>query len=387
MPDSVHAARWVGQLRENDWDIHVFPVSEQPWHPSFRDVTSYGLSSKRPPSLDPSVRLRGILPTARTARLRHYWRRAFPQSLKRSSFLAALIRRLQPDVVHTLEIQHAGYLTREARGKLDGRFPPWIVSNWGSDIHLFGRFPEHKQRIRDVMTASDYYAAECNRDIELGRRFGFQGEIFGVFPVGGGFDIQEMQSFRRPGRTSARRVVVLNGRQDPFGQAIMGLRALALCADALRGYRIVVPLATPDVQSEAERVGRETGLEIEAQSDWVTRERILALYGGARVSIRLGVSDGASHTLLEAMPLGSFPIIAHTACADEWIVDGESGLIVPPSDPQLVADALHRALTDDALVDAAAERNAAVAAERLDAGVIRRQVVRRYEEVLETART
>ena len=31
--------------------------------------------------------------------------------------------------------------------------------------------------------------------------------------------------------------------------------------------------------------------------------------------------------------MGSFPIQSDTACADEWIEDGVSGLIVPPEDP------------------------------------------------------
>ena len=79
--------------------------------------------------------------------------------------------------------------------------------------------------------------------------------------------------------------------------------------------------------------------------------------------------------------MGSFPIQSHTSCADEWFRDGEGGLLVHPEDPEGVAAALRRAVTDDALVDRAAEINAATVATRLDEAVVRPQVVAMYNRV------
>jgi hypothetical protein len=55
-----------------------------------------------------------------------------------------------------MEIQHAGYLTLAARAKLSSRFPTWVVSNWGSDIYLFGRLSEHQQKIKAFMSACGF---------------------------------------------------------------------------------------------------------------------------------------------------------------------------------------------------------------------------------------
>jgi len=383
MPNSVHAARWTSQLAQEPWDVRLFPAWNAPPHTAFRGISLYGLSFRKPPGAHPSVRLRGFWPTEKGgARIVYYGQRALRNRLSRAHALAGLIQWLKPDVVHSLEIQQAGYLTLAAKNKLRRRFPPWIVSNWGSDIFHYGRQAEHRPRIREVMAAADYVHAECERDIRLSHEFGFRGEVFGVFPGGGGFDLEQMQRLRQPGQSSGRRLIVLNGRQGEFGRALTGLRALELCADLLRDYRVVVPLATPDVEREARRLARDTGLEIEAETEWVSRERMLALQGSARISIRLGVGDAASHTLLEAISSGSFPIVSCTTCADEWIQDGRDGLIVPPEDPQAVAEAVRRALTDDHLVDRAAEQNARVAAERLDERVVRPRVVQRYREVL-----
>lgn len=81
--------------------------------------------------------------------------------------------------------------------------------------------------------------------------------------------------------------------------------------------------------------------------------------------------------------MGAFPIQSCTACADEWIVQGQTGFIVPPEDPRAIADAIRRAVSDDALVDQAAEMNARVARERLDENVIRPQVITLYKQILE----
>jgi len=95
----------------------------------------------------------------------------------------------------------------------------------------------------------------------------------------------------------------------------------------------------------------------------------------------LSISDGISTSLLEAMAMGTFPIQSYTACADEWIVDGQSGFIVPPEDPQVVAEALRRALTDDLLVNRAAELNSQTIAQRLDNSIIKPQVIKMYEGI------
>jgi glycosyltransferase involved in cell wall biosynthesis len=108
---------------------------------------------------------------------------------------------------------------------------------------------------------------------------------------------------------------------------------------------------------------------------------MLRLYGRARVSIGLSISDAISTNLLEAMVMGAFPIQSCTACADEWIVDGERGFIVPPEDPEPIAAAIRRAVTEDVLVDRAAELNTQTAQERLDQEKIRPQVIAMYEKI------
>ena len=79
--------------------------------------------------------------------------------------------------------------------------------------------------------------------------------------------------------------------------------------------------------------------------------------------------------------MGSFPVQSDTSCACEWISHGETGILLAGEEPRVLAEAIAPALTDDALVDAAAARNAEIVRTRVDARVIRPQVVEIYQNL------
>ena len=394
MTDSIHTCRWVNQLADQGWDLHLFPSTDGGIHPDLKNVTVHQTVYRRPPGLSRTVKVRGLRwPLDKYELIGRVAARHVAGALLRigeedqpAHFLARGIRRLKPDIVHSLEIQHAGYMTFDARALLSNGFPTWIVTSWGSDIYLFGRLAEHSERVRQVLAECDYYSCDCQRDVPLARQQGLRGVVLPVLPAMGGFHLERVAQLRQPGPVSARRLILVKGYQSWAGRALVGLRALALCADVLEGYRVAVYLAHTDVSIGAELLTQSTGIPVDVLSH-CSHEDMLRLYGRARVSIGLSISDGSPSSLLEAMVMGAFPIQSCTACAEEWIVDGESGLIVPPEDPEPVAAAIRRAVCDDAMVDHAAELNAKVACERLDQERIRPQVIAMYEEIAAWART
>ena len=114
-----------------------------------------------------------------------------------------------------------------------------------------------------------------------------------------------------------------------------------------------------EVRLEADRLRNQRDIDVTCLPDQVPQEEILRLHGSARVSVAISIGDGISTALLEAMAMGSFPIQTCTACAEEWIVDGKSGFIVRPDQPEQIAQSLAAALSDDKLVDDAAILNRA----------------------------
>jgi len=375
--DSIHTARWISQLEGQGWDIHLFPSTLQGRpHPLLRNL---GIKRHYPAIFRLPLRMLRRASEIEENQILKRWFSGDPPRLT-AAWLGGVIRRVRPDIIHSLEFQHAGYLMLEARARLHGPRPPWIAGNWGSDIYLFGKLPSHAGRVRAILESCDYYTCECERDVRLALEMGLKGTPLPVLPNAGGFDLELASHLRTPGPTSERKTVILKGYQHWAGRALVGLQAAELCAAELRGYRVVIPLASPEVQLAAELAAQRTGVSIEVVPS-CSYEEMLRLYGRARIYLGLSISDAISQSMLEAIVMGAFPIQSCTACADEWVADGLNGMIVPPEDPQAVAVALRRALTDDALVDQAAEYNARLARDRLDITVIQPKAVALYDRV------
>ncbi len=383
MPDSIHTARWIAQLNGQGWDVHLFPsLGGEAIHFDMAHVTVHHLLySERVSSA------RVLKPVAQSElalwidRIRNYILDKY-FTTHRSMQLARVINRLQPDIIHSLEIQAAGYLTLAAKKLYKGKFPTWVVTNWGSDIFLFGRLQQHNAKIIDVLANCDYYSCECERDIELARQFGFNGPTMPVFPNTGGFDLARLEIERNRIPTSARKLILLKGYQNWAGRALVGLRSLSRCEDILAGYTVAIYSASPDMEIAAELFADETGISVRIIPKNTQHQEMLSLHAQARVSIGLSISDAISTSFLEAMVMGSFPIQSCTACADEWIEHGVSGMIVPPEDPDIIEMAIRTALSDDELVSKAAEINWRVAQERLDGDFLKQKAINMYSRLL-----
>ena len=310
MANSIHTSRWVDQLAGQGWDLHLFPSTDS-WveiHPQLGNVTLHHTGFRNPARSEKGVRFRGVSLASRVADV--WQRRVLKEeegTRRRAERLARLVARLAPDIVHSLEIQHAGYLTWEARQRLGKPFPPWIVTNWGSDIYLYGRLAEHAPKIRNVLAGCDYYSCECLRDVSLAKSFGFAGTVLPVFPNAGGFDLTGVERLRQPGSSSSRRAIMLKGYQHWGGRALTGLRALERCADLLGGYEVWIYSATPDVAVAAELFAESTGIRVELLPKGTSHPEILSRHGRARISIGLSISDAISTSLLEAMMIGVLP--------------------------------------------------------------------------------
>ena len=407
MAQSIHTARWINQIADEGWEIHLFPSWDLTIHPKLRNIIIHGFKVK-PPDVPDTVRMEGVF-LSETKNINGLYEKIASNRLvrkirgdrllriiKQKRFdtlkdysdedrcleLARVIKKVQPDIIHSLEIQHSGYLTLNAKKIVGPSFPKWIVTNWGADIHHFGELPEHADKIRETLEACDYYGCECQRDVTLGRKFGFTGEVLPVLTNTGGFDFDYVNQFKQPGSTSERKVILLKGYQGWVYRALIGLQAIEKCAEIVRGnnYKVIIYLASPGVPEAAKEMERRTGIPVEI-IPYSSHERMLQLHGQARVSIGLSMSDAISTSFLEAIVMGSFPIQSCTSCANEWITDGVSGILVPPEDPNMIAAALTRALTDNELVDTAARLNMKTLRNKLDYEKVQNVVVGIYKKI------
>ena len=300
--------------------------------------------------------------------------------------LASLIRQLKPTLIHSMEFQHAGYLVLKTKEIYGEDFPPWLATNWGSDIFFFRRFADHAAQIQRLLTSIDYYSCECVRDIGLARQLGYRGPALPVLPNSGGFDIDHVRRLRSPIPTSRRKVVMIKGYHHFAGRAMTAIKVLERFADQLRDYEIVLYSVGAEPRAAAIKLAARKVLNFRV-IDWATHDEMLANFGRARLYMGISISDAISTSVLESMAMGAFPIQTDTSCCGEWIEDGKSGFIVPHDDFDVICDRFQRALNDDVLVDQAAEINWATVCERLDNRVLRPKVRALYDQILNGSST
>jgi glycosyltransferase involved in cell wall biosynthesis len=131
----------------------------------------------------------------------------------------------------------------------------------------------------------------------------------------------------------------------------------------------------------SELLSNKIGIPVRIIPRRTKHKEILALHGKARISIGISISDAISTSLLEAIIMGSFPIQTWTSCANEWIIDGKTGILVPPELPEAIAKAIRLALTDDELVNNAAKENYFLTDKQLDQNFIKKESIRLYQTV------
>lgn len=252
------------------------------------------------------------------------------------------IRRFKPDFVHSLEFQGAGYLSLRAFGSIGGAAPNWIVTNWGSDIYWFERFPQHRKKIIQILSKADRYSAECVRDVELAIKLGFRGHVLPVLPNAGGFS-DEILSRNLLGFES-RKVIAVKGYHGWAGRAKVALGAIGQMADELSDYEVIVFSADRDVAKLARKISKQTGMTITChRKKKLTHDQVLEILATAVVYIGVSRTDGISTSMLEAMALGAIPIQTSSACCSEWF--DETGVAIDEISTTAVQMAIRRGIS------------------------------------------
>jgi hypothetical protein len=347
MVDSIHVARWIAQFEPTEVKFILFPSGpNRRVHPKILELISKG---KKFDNQITTVPFGGKLSLPLWALDRFFGDRI------RGFLLGRILRKSDPDFVHALEFQHAGYVTMRALAD-KSITTPFIATNYGSDIFWFQRFPRHKAKIRAILDRADLYSAECQRDYFLAKNFGFEGVELPLGPNAGGIDLAGDQfNFQAP---SKRKTIAIKGYQGWVGRALVALDAVESLQHELRDYEIVVYSANLKVARRALQIGRKLGLKVSVhKKNSLSHHEVLGMFGKARIYVGLSLSDGISTSLLEAMSMGAFPIQTSTSCADEWITPGKSGVLIRNLNTDEVLSAMKLALKDDALVDEAVEIN------------------------------
>ena len=175
MADSVHLARWLSQFADQPIDFKLFPSSpHRHIHPILDGLITSPSSQMTVTIQPPSMKWLALPLSLLDIPFNNFFR---------SLLLRSVISQQKFDLIHVLELQHAGYLLLGT--KLAPNLPKVFITNWGSDIYWFQQFPKHKQKIIELLKIASYYSAECQRDIEIVQQLGYTGATMPVIPNSG----------------------------------------------------------------------------------------------------------------------------------------------------------------------------------------------------------
>jgi glycosyltransferase involved in cell wall biosynthesis len=124
------------------------------------------------------------------------------------------------------------------------------------------------------------------------------------------------------------------------------LHALAGLARTGRSFRAVLvgagPLL-PEMRALTSALGLEGRVDLPGP---VGSDEVRSLLEGATIACLASASEGMPGTLMEAMASGVPVVATDVGGTNELVVDGESGLLVPPYDPPALMNALESLLDD-----------------------------------------
>jgi glycosyltransferase involved in cell wall biosynthesis len=277
-------------------------------------------------------------------------------NLRRRPWLALLVPAMLASFVRVArraargsDLVHAHWLPCGAVAALTGR--PFVVQLWGTDVELAQRAPWLARRVlrwaRVVICASEELAAAA-RDLGAAT----------VRVIPNGVDIparlaepEEPPHILYAGRLSAEKGVLE-------------------LVEAARDLPLVVAGDGPLRDRFPDALG------------FVPHDRLLGLYERAAVVVCPSRREGFGVVCTEAMAHGRPVVATAVGGLRELVVDGETGLLVPPRDPAALREALERLLRDAALRRCLGEAGRRRACELLAWDRVARAILSAYEEAL-----
>jgi glycosyltransferase involved in cell wall biosynthesis len=242
--------------------------------------------------------------------------RRHPQRAVLLPALVASFRRAAARAAQDADLVHAHWLPAGAIA-LSLR-KPYVVQVWGTDVELARRAPwlarPVLRRARRVVAASSWLADAAWR---LGAR--------DVAIVPSGVDVPESTE----PETDSREVLYA-GRLSPE----KGVEELLV---ATQGMKLVVAGDGPLRDRVPEALG------------FVPHDELERLYRRAAVVVCPSRREGFGVVCAEAMAHGRTVVASAVGGLLDLVVDGETGLLVPPRDPAALRAALDRALGDAGL--------------------------------------
>jgi glycosyltransferase involved in cell wall biosynthesis len=293
-----------------------------------------------------------------------------------------VLLQIRPDLVHSFVL----YIACSPILKVMQRHKSlkWAYSSWGSDLFYFQNNKKHLEDIKTVLQRVDFLFTDCKRDISIAKQHGFNGNVLGVFPGGGGFNYNENDGFIKP--VSNRSAILIKGYQGRSGKAIEVIKAMEILAKELKGFSVVVFGADREVEDYILKKGLNKVFKIKilTKNNFLPHKEILELMGKALIYIGNSNSDGMPNTLLEAIAMGAFPIQSNPGGASAEVINhGKNGFLIEDcNDSEEIKNHILNAINNSQLLNDAFSINQSKIKPQYERSLIASQVLSAYKSII-----
>ena len=193
----------------------------------------------------------------------------------------------------------------------------------------------------DLVMVTSRYCAEVAQ-----REYGVPPDWLAVVPEPIDLEVWDDQFWRAPRRAPGGPVVLCVARMYPRKRIQDLLRAAAILRARIPEAQVRIVGRGPEWPAVS-RLHAEMGLgEAVMLLGDLARERLAEEYANASLFCLPSVQEGFGIVFLEAMA-AELPVVAcRIAAVPEVVLDGVTGLLVPPRDPGALAEAMERLIVD-----------------------------------------
>lgn len=310
---SVHVIRWIENLKDTSYELYWFDVLGKGRLETLDSVHQYTAWKKRK-----TASIKGEYFLRKKAPL--IYKKIVPfLEVTANEALEEIILEIQPDVIHSFEMQSCSYPILKTMQKYPNI--KWLYSCWGSDLYYYQQFSAHFKKIKRVLQRVDFLHTDCNRDFILAKKIGFLGKHIGVIPGGTGYKLAELEKYKFP--VEERKIILVKGYENEFGRGLNIIKALQ---QLKLDYEIIVFGSHINVINYI--IANKLDFKVFDRLG-LSHQELMGLMGKSLLYIGNSISDGIPNTLLEALVMGAFPIQSNPGGATAEIVEnGVNGFLI-----------------------------------------------------------
>ncbi len=367
---SIHVLRWIENLKDTPLELYWFDVLNKGELKTIDKVEQFtSWKTRKVPYIIGEYFLNKKLP--------FLYQRIKPiLEVTANEELNKIIQKIQPDVIHSFEMQNCSYPILKTMQKYSDI--KWIYSCWGSDLFYYQNFKQHNSKIRQVLQRVNFLHTDCQRDYEIAKTLGFSGIYLDIIPGGTGYDLNVLEKYRKP--LDERKIILIKGYQHNFGRGLNIIKALDEIQSNLQNYQVVVFGAH---QTVADYINQNKLPYMVYDRHGLKHDELLELMGKSLVYIGNSISDGMPNTLLEAIVMGVFPIQSNPGGVTEEIIENnKNGLLIQnPENIEEIKTLLLQTINDNELLNFAYTYNKEVAKKRLNYVINQQKVIALYQGI------